>query len=176
MRANEFLAERFINLTTPDEKRKYMDVVLPLLHTSYSAVKGGLGDVDTENLINTPGIWKLVRKGGQIIAGKIYRTANGRKTRLTLHNGSREGKDAVKAIMRTDMELGRSWTEASGAVEHLLLKKGGKGVPNHKAPSILGKDPAGFKMDPDGVHYFRDVDGSGKMVRKIIIGTVDASE
>lgn len=177
MRANEFIKESYVNVWTPEQKMSLIDEIMPLLHKSYETVKGGLGNIDPENLVNTPGLWKLVRRGGKIIAGKLYRDFKGRKTRLTLHDGSREARDAVQDIMQVDMDRNRSWTEASGAVEHLLLKKGGKPRPNVEAPMILKRPGSQFSFeDPetgenDGIHYWRDV-GSGNVKRLVIIGNV----
>lgn len=169
MKTNEIITERFINLHSPDQKRAVIDDIIPMLNLAYKNVDGGLGNIDPENLINTPGIWKLVRKDGEFIGGKLYRDYKGRKTRLTLHNGSQEGRAAVKSIMQTDMNQDRSWTEASGAVEKVLLRKGGKPVSNKEAGKILGKEI--LELDPDGFHYTREV-APGRVKRLIIIGTV----
>ena len=177
MRANEFIKESYVNVWTPEDKMSLIDEIIPLLRKSYEAVKGGLGKIDIDNLVNTPGLWKLVRRNGKIIAGKLYKDFKGRKVRLTLHDGSREAKDEIHNIMQTDMDRGRSWTEASGAVEHLLLKKGGKPRPNVEAPMILKRPGSEFRYeDPetgenDGVHYWRDV-GDGNVKRLVIIGNV----
>lgn len=177
MRANEFITESYVNIWTPADKMSIVDEIIPLLHKSYEAVKGGVGNIDIDNLVNTPGLWKLVRRNGKIIAGKLYRNFKGRKTRLTLHNGSREARDEIHNIMQIDMDQGRSWTEASGAVEHLLLKKGGKPQPNVEAPMTLKRPGSQFSFkDPktgedDGIHYWRNV-GGGNVKRLVIIGNV----
>ena len=164
------LNERFVNVFTPEDKRAYMDQVWELLELTYAEI-GGLMGAGKDNLINTPGIWKLVRKDNKIVAGILYRDMAGRKIRLVLHNNSEQGKDWVKKIIKDDIALGRSWGEVSGALETVMMKLGARPVSNIKAEEILGQPVK--ELSQDGYHYTRDV-GGGVEKEQVILGNLES--
>lgn len=169
MRIQELLFERFVNLFSPEEKKKAMDEVWDLLELTYAEI-GGLMGAGKENLIKTPGMWKLVRKEGKIIAGILYRDKKGRKIRLVLHNNTPAGKDWVKKIIKEDIAHGRSWGEVSGALEKVMIKLGAKPIPNTKAEEILGRSIK--TLDKDGVHYTREIQ-PGDVKKQILLGKLE---
>ena len=169
MRFEQVLNERFVNVFTPEDKKVYMDQVWELLELTYAEI-GGLMGAGKENLISTPGIWKLVRKDNKIVAGILYRDMTGRKIRLVLHDNSQQGKDWVKKIIKDDIALGRSWGEVSGALEKVMMKLGAKPVSNMKAEEILGQPVK--ELHQDGYHYTRDV-GGGVEKEQVILGNLE---
>lgn len=59
---NNFIFEHFINANTKETKSKYVDVVWEILQNSYTKI-GGFKSVNSkEEMIETNGIWKLVKK------------------------------------------------------------------------------------------------------------------
>ena len=170
MRFEQVLFERFVNVFTPEDKRAYMDDVWQLLELTYAEI-GGLMGAGKDNLANTPGIWKLVRKDNKIVAGVLYRDMAGRKIRLVLHDNSQQGKDWVKKIIKDDIALGRSWGEVSGALEAVMMKLGAQPVSNMKAEEILGKPIK--ELHQDGYHYTREV-APGEMKQQVILGNLES--
>lgn len=72
-------------------------------------------------------------------------------------------------MIQEDIKFSRSWTEVSGAMEHILRKNGAEPIPNYMAKELTGKDILEF--NPDGYHYTRMI--SGEPHEKIIFGTVN---
>ena len=169
MKWNQIINERFVNVFTPEDKEKYIDQLWHLLELTYAEL-GGLMGASKGDLISAPGIWKLVRKNGKIIAGILYRDMAGRKIRLVLHNNSEEGKEWVKKIIHDDIALGRSWGEVSGPLEKVMIKLGAKPIPNQYAEKIL-KQPV-TELNPDGYHYTREVT-PGVEKEQIILGNLE---
>lgn len=169
MKFDQLLNERFVNVFTPEDKQKYMDELWELLELTYAEI-GGLMGASKSDLISAPGIWKLVRKEGKIIAGILYRDLAGRKIRLVLHNNSEQGKDWVKKIIKDDIALGRSWGEVSGALEKVMMKLGAKPISNVHAEEVLGQPVK--DLHKDGFHYTRDV-GGGVEKEQIILGNLE---
>lgn len=163
------LNERFVNVFTPEDKQKHMDELWQLLELTYAEI-GGLMGASKNDLISAPGIWKLVRKEGKIIAGILYRDLAGRKIRLVLHNNSEQGKDWVKKIIKDDIAFGRSWGEVSGALEKVMIKLGARPVSNLHAEEILGKPVT--DLHSDGYHYTRNVGGNVEK-EQVILGNLE---
>lgn len=169
MRFEQIINERFVNVFTEKDKTAYMDQVWKLLELTYAEI-GGLMGAGKNNLVNTPGLWKLVRKNDRIVAGILYRDLAGRKIRLVLHDNSEEGKTWVKNIIKDDIALGRSWGEVSGALEAAMIKLGAQPVSNMKAEEILGKPIT--ELHKDGYHYTRNI-GGGISKEQIILGNLE---
>lgn len=169
MRFQQILNERFVNVFAPEDKQAYMDELWELLELTYAEI-GGLMGASKGDLISAPGIWKLVRKDGKIIAGILYRDMAGRKIRLVLHNNTPQGKDWVKKIIKDDVALGRSWGEVSGPLEKVMTKLGARPVSNINAEEILGQPVK--ELLPDGFHYIRDV-GGGVHKEQVILGNLE---
>ena len=105
----EFLTERFVTLKDASSKRSVAEEIWKLLELTYTEI-GGLMGANKDDLIETKGMWKLVRKNGKIVAGVVYKDMHGsRKIRLVLHDGTPEGKTAVKKIIEEDIRFDRSW-------------------------------------------------------------------
>jgi len=162
----EIITERYVNLLNKSDMEKYADIVWDIMQKSY-AVCGGFKTAATpEDLIKKSSMWKLSRKNDKIIAAAVYKDKFGRKAIAKGSDGSQEGKEAIKSIYKADVILKRGWGEFSGKPESLMLKYGGKPVPNKYAAIILGKDIESY--NPDGFHYTRRI--LGHDLEKIIIG------
>jgi hypothetical protein len=137
MKIKELLQERVINVFDAGSKRSMFAIIEPMLQSTYQDI-GGLGTVDIENLVQTPGLWKIIRKGTEIVAGVLYRDSKGNKIRLVFRNGTPEGKAELKKILQDDLRLARSWVEVSGPLEKYLTKIGARKIPASEAGEILG--------------------------------------
>ena len=171
MRLHEFLAERILNLFTVADKQKYIDQVWDLLQTSYVNVGGFKSSPNKENLINTTGLWKLVRRGDEgITAVNIYKDQHGRKSVASGTNGTIQGKKDYILLKDADMRYHRAWVEASGPVERILEKRC-EAIPNKYAAFLTGKEI--ISIDPDGYHYTRMIMGEPHV--KKLFGFVELS-
>jgi hypothetical protein len=166
VKLSEILCERYINLITPQQRHPYAQKVWDMINDTYEKHAGGVGHASPEDLMVAPGVWKLATRNGQVKGGAVYRDHNGRKLRLVFHDGTTAGKAEMKRIMMDDIMHGRAWGEFSGPLEKVMLRMGGKPLPNHLASKVLGKPVD--KLDDDGYHYWRTIDGAQK--REIIIG------
>jgi hypothetical protein len=172
-----------IELLTPKDRRAYASEVWELIVKTYEAYgnseDGNLYGADLENLIETPGVWKLAFKGERMVAGVIFRKHKGNKMRLVLHNNTREGKDVLKALFLQDFEAGRCWGEVSGHLERILRERGLKPISNVRAAEILNQTISSF--DPNGENYERIVHYDPKtevkhLKRQVLFGTVEKEE
>jgi predicted esterase YcpF (UPF0227 family) len=165
------LNERYINLFSISEKKKYWPEVEDMIRDAYAYIGGYKGDI-TEFLGNEY-LWKLVRKDGEIKAGKIYKDKLGRKSVCGFTDGTAEGKLAFKVLVKEDLKLGRSWAEVSGKMENIFKYSAGATPFPHSVVKIimevLHKDVQ--EWNPDGYHYTRNIDG--QPVEKAIYGKID---
>lgn len=163
------LLERFVNLHNPQDMSKHIDVIWKILEDSYASIGGFKSATDKEDLMKKSGLTKLVVKDGKIVAVKIYKDELGRKSIAGGTDGSAEGKKWFIKMCEEDIKLNRAWGEVSGAMEHIMLKRGSVPIPNTMVARILGKPIT--NLDPDGYHYTRDIQGEPHT--KIMIGDLD---
>lgn len=163
------LLERFVNLHTPQDMSKYIDVIWDILQDSYASIGGFKSATDKEDLMRKAGLTKLVTKDGRVVAVKIYKDELGRKSIAGGTDGSAEGKKWFMKICEEDIKLNRSWGEVSGKMEHIMLKRGSVPIPSSMVAHILGKPILSY--DPDGYHYTREIQGEPHT--KIMIGDLD---
>ena len=166
------LLERYVNLTNDNQKREYAEVVWDMLQNSYKKIGGYRGTQNVEELIKDSSLWKLVRKNNKIVAASIYKDLRGRKSIAAATDGTEEGKKALLSIWLEDLKLNRSWSEVSGATEHMKLKHGFKPISNKYAEEILGKQV--LSLNDDGIHYTRMI--GGVPYEKAIIGYIPGFE
>jgi len=169
MKLINLLLERYINLHSDQEIKKYIDDIWDILQRSYKDIGGFATASSKEDLISKTGFAKLVRRNGRIVAVSLYKDKHGRKAIAGGSDGTDQGIADLKKILYDDMKQQRAWAEASGAVEHLLTKYGGVPISNEYAEELLGKQI--LSKDPDGYHYTREI--GGKPYKKIIIGYLD---
>lgn len=169
------LNERYVNLYTPQEKLKYADEVWDILQKSYQKIGGFKSAENVQDLIDKSSLWKMVRKNDKIVAVAIYKDQRGRKSiAMGAEVGpdgkaTKEGRDAIMSIIIEDIKLKRSWSEVSGAAEHLKVKQGATRIPNKYAAELTGKEI--IELNPDGYHYIRMI--AGKPYEKIIVGYIE---
>lgn len=171
---NEFklINERFLTISSNNDKFKYIDIVWDILQTSYKSIGGFLGADDKQDLINKTGLWKLVRKNDIIVTAVLYKdTKYGRKLIGGGSDGSKLGKLWLFKILQEDINLKdrNAWSEVSGKLEEHTLKMGAIPIPNIFAKELLNKEIKNYNSD--GFHYTRNI--SGIDVEKMIIGNID---
>lgn len=171
MRIKDLLTERVVNLFDPEDKAKYADRVWDMLQVAYEPVGGFGSAANVEELIDTPGLWKLVVRDGEITALTLYKDAHGRKAIASATNRQKSGSKDYKMIRQADHELSRSWAEVSDKPEILFQKMGAHPIPNKFAHILTGKHILDY--NDDGYHYTRLI--AGHPHEKIIYGTVQLS-
>lgn len=179
MKAAEILIERYVNLLPSDaeEKARYAPEVWDLLVSSYAPVGGlkGKGFSSIEDMIETIPFWKLVRRNGRIVAVKLYRDKNGRKSVASATDGTQEGKAELAKIMQDDARLSRSYSEISPNVYRFALKALGQELLDAAIiPAEVAKEIDGSVMLIPGEPYWyeREIGDSGEVKRKIMLGHV----
>lgn len=152
----EFLTEHWITTDNTSEKSYHHDQIHHILKSSYKNIGGYAGhehNSDAEhkaisNDINNPNhIIKLNKKNDIVSAVAIYRKQHGRKRIAIGTDGSPEGKHHINNLIRDDNKFKRSWSEASGATEHLNKKHGTPEISNTEAERLTSKKID--KLNPD---------------------------
>ena len=165
----KLLNERFLTLFKNEEKEKYIDVVWDILESSYASIGGTHSS--KEELMMDGVFWKLVRKGGKIVAVVAYKQKFGRKAFLAGTDGTKEGKEALYSIIREDAKLKDrgAWIEVSGKPEYLYKKYGHVPIPNDVAEKVLNSlGKSVLSKNPDGYHYTRKI--GNDQYEKIMMG------
>lgn len=166
MQIKEILIERVLNLFSPEDKKKYADVVWDMLQTSYKDSGGFKSAVNVDELINDSSLWKIITRGEDVTAVSIYKDSKGRKAIASGTNGTKQGSKDYKMIRGNDDTLRRAWAEVSGKPEEFLKKKGAIPIPSKFARFLTRKEI--LKYNPDGVHYTRLIQGAP--TEKVIYG------
>lgn len=166
------LLEKFINLFNADkDKEKYKDIVWDLLQKSYAPLGGikGSGFESPDAMVKKIKLWKLYLKNGKIVAGILYKDKNYRKAVAVFTDGSKEGKEALKQMLKDD--LSRSVIEVSHSLKKFLEKNLPSFVNKYKIPckyaqKLLPNDE--IECDKDGYQYYRDI--GGEKIKKLMLG------
>lgn len=172
MKIADLLIERIINAFSDHRKEQYAEEVWNLLQKSYEKIGGFKSAASVEELISDSGLWKLVVRSGKVTAVSIYKDKHGRKTIAGGSDGTVQGKNDYFMITKDDIKLHRSWSEVSGAIEHLMKKYGGTPVESKYAELLTGKKIIDFSSD--GYHYTRLI--AGRPHEKIIYGVVELDQ
>lgn len=186
MRYREFLIERVLNLHTPEEKMSYAKQVWDMLQRSYQKIGGFKSAANLEELINTPGYWKIIRRGDKITAVNIYKKSSKTKTPKVIasatetyfdpdkqrYKATPQGLSDYEMIKRDDIKMKRSWAEVSGPAETVMKKSGASPIQNQYAEFLTGKKI--IDKSEDGYHYTRLIHGEPH--EKIIYGFVNLSD
>lgn len=155
----------FTKALTEPEKHNYAKQIWHLLTRTYKDL--GLPHENINSLLHSAGLWEVEIENNKVIAGVLYRNFHGSKLRLIFHDGTLEGKSAVKLLIRKKIvESDGYWGEFSDPLESVVLKMEGKMIPNVEAEKILGQKID--KLDDDGYHYYRFA--NGQLRRKVLIG------
>ena len=163
------LTERIRNFdhTEVSDRQQYADQVWNLLQHAYKEIGGFLSAANAQELVETPGLWKLVIRDSHVHAVVIYKESHGRKLIGAATDGTAQGKTDLIQILKEDKRLNRSWAEVSGKMENLYEKLGAKPIPNDQAARLTGKRI--LSLDADGVHYVRLI--AGHPHKKALYGT-----
>ena len=114
------------------------------------------------------GMWKLVRRGNEIVAGCIYRVdSGGRKSVCAFSDGTEQGKRDLAKIYQEDYTLKErgAWSEKSGKALTLALKQGAEIVPAEVAVQLIDPD---IETMPDEFFYKRSIKGLGVKTKALV--------
>jgi len=165
------LNEKILNLKDEKEKEKYAKIVYDLLQKAYAKIGGikGSGFESPEDMIKKIKLWKIYRKDGKIIAGLMYKDKGFRKRVAIFTDGTKEGKQALKIMLRDDFE--RSVVEVSGPSLKFIKRNFPDLFEKYKIPCKEAEKILKEKLDcEDEYFYVRDINGN--KLRKILLGTV----
>lgn len=182
----EMVNETFTNLFKGDDFSMWKDQAYELLQKAYAPIGGLLGVPDADALVNDADMWKMYRKGNQILAICIYTfKRTGRKlaacgciqmpdpTSKTGFRAEPTAKSWLYKIISDDMSRRDGWAEVDDKMEGILLKNGGVPVQVEVA-EILMKGKNFTKVEDDGYHYWRYI--GGEEHRKIIIANPNGAQ
>lgn len=138
-----------------DERNKYKDEVYDLITRAYASIGGikGNGFNSADDMVDNLPMWKLVKKDNQIVAGRMYKDKNGRKSVASFTDGSRAGIIELAKIFK--IEGSRSYTEISSKALAFMIKLIGIdgvkkiAIPVDRVKTLLKGDDIG---EPDK-HY-----------------------
>lgn len=171
METLQTLNERYITAFDKTEMKKYAAEVWAILELSYAKI-GGTKYIapNVDVFIEKTDIWKMVRKGGKIVAVACYKTKRGgRKSVAAGTNGTPIGKEWLYNIIKEDIKMADRfvWSEVSGVMEYLKIEKyGAVPIPAKIAQEILSDKE--LIIHDDGIHYTRMI--GGKPFTKIMCG------
>lgn len=153
------LQEKILNFDHNDipARQKYASMVWQMLEDAYADIGGFQSASSVQELVQTPGLWKLVRRGATITAILIYKESHGRKLIAVATDQTAQGKQDLLRILREDQKLSRSWAEVSGKMESIYKKLGFLPLDNQLAGTLLNKKI--LDLDSDGIHYTRLIAG-----------------
>lgn len=116
------LNEGSVNLFSIDQKKKYAEVVYPMISKAY-AYAGGIKarglDTPTGMISNSP-MWKVGKTAGKVNSAIIYKDKGGRKLVLAATDGSSEGKARLRDMLTHEFD--RGYMEVSKDFERYILK------------------------------------------------------
>lgn len=176
---SELLLEKFVTVLPADSKEdqlKYATKVWPLIEDAYRYI-GGLAGIKTYDAFvkefvdneKDDFLWKLVRRGSNITAVKIYKLKKGhRKSVAMACDGTPQGIGDLNMILSEDMRLKErgAWAEVSGKALGKYLNMGAVILPNSAAETLLpGKQ---IEYMEDGYFYKRLI--KGEMHVKMLVG------
>lgn len=175
-RFNEhMLTEHYENLflSNVEERLKYADRVWDMLNKAYESIGGlkGSGLSSKEEMIATIPLWKLKRRGDEILAVSLYKINAGRKRVAVATNVTPEGKDALRDMFRQDFEQKRSWVEVSGPSLRFLEKTFGEQLSEFEmTPEQVQQLIPDTKITPtgNGNRYTREI--GGNQMEKLALG------
>lgn len=167
-----YINEHFVNIFPNKDLQDieiYKDEVWNILQQSYKPIGGLLGVDSIDDLIADSDMWKLVTKGGKVVAVSCYTfKRGGRKTMLCGTDGTEEGKRWFYKIIDEDIQrLDREqFAEVSGVMEYIFKKRGANPIPGIVAQRILSDKQ--LEILDDGFHYRRMI--GGQLCTKIMYG------
>ena len=166
----EFLNEKFINLFDENEKEQYKDEVWNLLQKSYAPLGGikGNGFKNPDDMVKNIKMWKIQKKNGKIVAGVMYKDKNYRKTVAVFTDGSKNGKESLKQMLKDDLK--RSIIEVSHSLLKFLERNLPSFIDKYKIPCKKVKEylPDDEINCEDEYYYTRKI--GNEEIRKLMLG------
>lgn len=167
----EFMSERVVNLFDDKDKLKYADEIWTKLQKSYEPIGGirGSGFTSKEDMIKNIKLWKVVRRGDEITAGRMHKDSKGvRKSVAAFTDGTPQGKDDLVMLIKGDLKV--SVVEVSGGLIKFIKRRIPEvynkfRVPSSKVSKIIGKE---VKII-DEYTYSRKIGGTD--TEKVLLGT-----
>lgn len=184
---SEFLHEGYDNYLKPDENKKSVaKEVFDMLQKAYAPIGGihGNGFNSPDDMVQNIPFWKTYRKNGELKAVALYKdSGTGRKRVAIATDGTKEGKDAIKKIVKDDFTRDRAFAEISGPSLAMLAKNMDVkeiAQPISVVKKILPKDNITVPPDdddeirkhPELKPYFYQREIGGHKHTKIMVGTV----
>lgn len=162
--------EGIVNFDNKEDIKTNAKIAWEIFRKSYG--DRPIGAESAKRLGKTASSLTLFYISGIPIAAAAYRgDLGGKKLYLIGCDQTPEGKSAVQAIIKRDIENFQDnyWVEASGVIEHWFKKNEGYPIPNQYAEYLLNKYN-GIDLDKDGFHYTRHIGNESLVFRKMIFG------
>ena len=154
-------------------RKEYADAVFEMVKGSYARI--GVPASSAESLMKYDLWWVYVDGEGKPIAFNLFKvTPFGKKSGLSGSDGSSEGRNLIKDLIRTRFKTQGFYGEVSGRVEEIAMAAGAPVVPAKYVPLIIKKE---IEPEADGEHYSRTLmlskdggDPQPESHRKILMG------
>lgn len=163
-----------VSVSNNEQIAKLLPEVIDLVNKTYEPIGGYYGTTDIERLVRTTSLIKVVKDADdKLIACAYYRNMNNSfKLQAYGNDGTRLGKDGVKAIIKSDVAPYTNWIwgEVSGAIEHYFKKFERYPLPNSFVAEVLKKNPDDIELSKDGFHYKRRIGNNSEATEKVVYG------
>jgi len=150
------------------DRNKYLDTVWEQLVRTYMESTGIVPHNEPDELLKDYPLWDVyLHEDGSVAAFVLSKeTPYGLKRSASGHDGSRDGKDTAKDVLRKGFHAPGVYGETSHGVEHVAAKGDPPVVCAISVARVLGK-----KIHPsrDGIHYTRTITGVGP-AEKVMLG------
>lgn len=170
----EYIVERYINALQKEDIRKYGNEILNMLKEAYKHIGGCKGIETIDDLCNDSDMIKMVKRGGKIVAVRLYTfKRGGRKSMAMASDGTELGKKELYKLLNDDFQFKdrQTWSEQSGkALGSSLKRKGCVLCPNYIALELMPDKAKDIKLKDDGFFYTRKI--GGEFHTKCIVGNV----
>lgn len=110
------MLESYKNLFSAKEKRPWASEVFSMIQAAYESQGGfkGGGFGSAEQMIEQITFWKLAVVSGKVVACKLYKDKDGRKSVAAATDGSKIGRQKLVEMVIQDLLAGRAYSEVSG--------------------------------------------------------------
>lgn len=186
------LFESYVNLVgdnTKKEKSNYSEQVYNMIQNAYASQGGmhGSGFRSPEDMVENIPFWKLVKKGGKIVAGAMYKDKGGRKRVAIFTDGTEGGRKELDKINLDEIRTNRAFQELSGRSLSVMRKIAGfydRLIPVDNVKQVLKSDKIYTdipKDDPDEMwdrfpemrQYMYQREIGGHLHTKVMIGNIE---
>ena len=150
------------------DRQQYLDEIWPQLVRTYMESTGIVPHSSPDELLKDYAVWDVYFHDDGRVASFVLskETPYGLKHAASGHDGSRDGKDTAKDVLRRGFHAPGVYGETSHGVEHVAAKGDPPVVCSVNVKRVLGKD---IQRSRDGIHYTRTITGVGP-VEKVMLG------